>query len=175
MVQEMLFLIILVDPAIIKIFGWMMLIVMDQNIEFKNATTLNSVNTIVIGKQSVFLYSAEVGGLKQLPKFWCIIKVNYKWWEMMKLDQYVTISLINLLLSQRVFRCTEAMRYYLLNLVNLVEKKTSGLTTSYVIQEHLHYLHVFMILLGKPNAILLIVVYFYIVEIMVHNPMGLYK
>lgn len=69
MVQEMLFLIILVDPAIIKIFGWMMLIVMDQNIEFKNATTLNSVNTIVIGKQSVFLYSAEVGGLKQLPKF----------------------------------------------------------------------------------------------------------
>lgn len=93
----------------------------------------------------------------------------------MKLDQYVTISLINLLLSQRVFRCTEAMRYYLLNLVNLVEKKTSGLTTSYVIQEHLHYLHVFMILLGKPNAILLIVVYFYIVEIMVHNPMGLYK
>ena len=69
MVQEMLFLIILVDPAIIKIFGWMMLIVMDQNIEFKNATTLNSVNIIAIGKQSVFLYSAEVEGLKQLPKF----------------------------------------------------------------------------------------------------------
>ena len=78
----------------------------------------------------------------------------------MKLNQYVTISITNLLLNLHVFLCTVVIMSYLLHLIKVVYILVSGLIILYVAHSNLLYLHVLMILLEPPNVMVTVVFYY---------------
>ena len=79
---------------------------------------------------------------------------------MAKLNQYVTISITNLLLNLHVFLCTVVIMSYLLHLIKVVYILVSGLIILYVAHSNLLYLHVLMILLEPPNVMVTVVFYY---------------
>ena len=79
---------------------------------------------------------------------------------MAKLNQYVTISITNLLLNLHVFLCTVVIMSYLLHLIKVVCILVSGLIILYVAHSNLLYLHVLMILLEPPNVMVTVVFYY---------------